>query len=227
MGNKQKLVIGLISLLAFFVVLVILFSRVFAGKNGLQYLDNLYNCISKGSTYYIPDTRTEVGPFNGTTVNVTLKMASAEQANQTALLFTKSGATAQVSETKISVAGDLGKILGNCLDDADSMYFNDGAKVTGKYGYNERQVMVNWWNALKSMNKALGEKKRFKEAKILTEVQERAVEPAYNYYKIQPEKISDRLGMVIFSLIFYVVYTLWYGFAILFLFEGSGLKLEH
>jgi hypothetical protein len=227
MGNKKKFMTGLISLLAFFVVLVIFFSPVFAGKNGLQYLDNLYNCISKGSTYYIPDTRTKAAPFNGTTVSVTLKTANAEQANQTAVLFTKSSATAQVSETKINVTGDLGKILENCLDDADSMYFNDGAKVATKYGYNERQVMFNWWNALKSMNKELSEKKQFKEAKAVTVVQERAVEPSYNYYTIQPQKISDRLGVVIFSLIFYVVYTLWYGFAILYLFEGWGLKLEH
>jgi hypothetical protein len=33
--------------------------------------------------------------------------------------------------------------------------------------------------------------------------------------------------VVIFSLIFYVVYTLWYGFAIMFLFEGWGLQLEN
>ncbi len=35
------------------------------------------------------------------------------------------------------------------------------------------------------------------------------------------------LGIVIFSLIFYVVYTLWYGFAIMFMFEGWGMRLEH
>jgi len=32
---------------------------------------------------------------------------------------------------------------------------------------------------------------------------------------------------VTFSLVFYVVYTLWYGFGIMFMFEGSGMKLEH
>jgi len=32
---------------------------------------------------------------------------------------------------------------------------------------------------------------------------------------------------VIFSLVFYVVYTLWYGFGIMYMFEGWGLRLEH
>jgi hypothetical protein len=32
---------------------------------------------------------------------------------------------------------------------------------------------------------------------------------------------------VILSLLFYVVYTLWYGVGVLYLFEGLGLKLGH
>ena len=55
----------------------------------------------------------------------------------------------------------------------------------------------------------------------------KAVECSNNYYHIAPQKIGDRFGIVIFSLVFYVVYTLWYGFAIMFMFEGWGLRLEH
>jgi hypothetical protein len=77
------------------------------------------------------------------------------------------------------------------------------------------------------MEKALKEQKKFKEAKLVALVVKKAVETGYNYYQIQPQKIGDKYGIVIFSLIFYVVYTLWYGFAILLMFEGWGLKLEH
>ena len=42
---------------------------------------------------------------------------------------------------------------------------------------------------------------------------------------------KDRKGvkdfMLIASLAFYVIYTMWYGFGLLFLFEGAGIKLEH
>ncbi len=58
-------------------------------------------------------------------------------------------------------------------------------------------------------------------------IQKKAVETAYNYFEVEPVHIMDKLGLVIFSLAFYVIYTLWYGFAILFLFEGWGLKLSH
>jgi predicted amidophosphoribosyltransferase len=142
-------------------------------------------------------------------------------------LFEHSGEAVQVSPDQISVTGDLGRMLANCLADADSMYANSGDKVAGKYGYEEKRALYNWWQALKGMEKDLKHQKKFKEAKAVALVKKKAVETAYNYYTIEPQKISDKLGIVIFSLVFYVIYTLWYGFAILFLFEGWGLKLEH
>jgi hypothetical protein len=77
------------------------------------------------------------------------------------------------------------------------------------------------------MDKDLAKQRKFSETKFIATVQKKAIECAYNYYKIEPQNISDKYGLVIFSLFFYVVYTLWYGFAILILFEGMGLRLEH
>ena len=62
---------------------------------------------------------------------------------------------------------------------------------------------------------------------MVSAAQKRAVETVYNYYGIEPQRISDRFGIVILSLVFYVVYTVWYGFAIMYLFEGWGIKLSH
>ena len=80
---------------------------------------------------------------------------------------------------------------------------------------------------MKEMDKELKDQKKFKEAKVVSLVKKKAVESSYNYYKIEPQKISDRWGIVIISLLFYVIYTLWYGFAIMFMFEGWGMRLEH
>jgi hypothetical protein len=154
-------------------------------------------------------------------------MADEAQAQQTAALFMKGGALVNVSGTGLKVEGELGKILANCLEDSDSMYINDGQTISSKYGYNERQVMFNWWKALKSMDKGLTKQKEFEAAKVVSQVVNKAVECSYNYYKIEPQKISDRVGIVIFSLVFYVVYTLWYGFSVMYMFEGWGMKLEH
>jgi hypothetical protein len=214
-------------MIGFMIVLVFFFLPFYEGKNALDYLDNLYNSISKGSAYYIPKVKEETARFNGNVVNMTLATSSPKQAEQTALLFKAGGADAMVKEAQLQVAGDLGKILENALADADIMYRNEGNKVVEKYGYDERQVLFNWWKAMQEMDKDLGKQKKFKEGKAASLVQKKAIEASYNYYKIEAQQIGERLGTVLFSLVFYVIYTLWYGFSILFMFEGWGLKLGH
>ncbi|NVM22701.1 MAG: hypothetical protein HWN68_13090 [Desulfobacterales bacterium] len=226
-ANKKEFFGGAGLLIVFLVVLVVIFSPVFNGKNGLEYLDALYNSISKGSAYYIPKVMEESDRFTGDAVAVTLAMKNDEQAQQTVPLFMKAGAMVNTSSAELGVSGDLGNILANCLADADDMFANDGSKVADKYGYDEKRVLYNWWKALKLMDKDLKKQQKFKEAKMVALVGKKAVECSYNYYKIEPQKISDRIGIVVFSLVFYVVYTLWYGFAIMFMFEGWGMKLEH
>ena len=225
-AKKKEFTAGILMMAAFIVVLVIFFMPVFNGMNGLDYLDNLYNSISKGSANYIDKMKKEAEPFNGDIVNVAVQMTSDEQAKQTAALFNQA-AMVQIIDSQLKISGDLGRMLDACLKDAEHMFHNDGKALSERYGYNERQALYNWWSALKAMDKNLKEQKKFKEAKVIDTISAKAVETAYNYYGINPKSITDKLGVVIFSLVFYVVYTLWYGFSILFMFEGYGLRLEH
>ncbi len=218
---------GLGLIIGFVVVLILFFLPFYNGKNGLNYLDNLYNSISKGSAYYIPKVKEEVGQFKGNMVSMTLTMSNPKQAEQTALLLKAGGAETKGNGRELTAAGDLGKILENALADADLMYANEGKKIVDKYGYDERVALLNWWKAMQEMNKDLGKQKKFREGDMAILVQKKAIEASYNYYGIEPQKIGDRWGTVVFSLFFYVIYTLWYGFAILFMFEGWGLRLGH
>jgi hypothetical protein len=38
--------------------------------------------------------------------------------------------------------------------------------------------------------------------------------------------VSDRWGLMSLMLVFYVLYTLWWGYAILYLFAGLGLSMK-
>ena len=226
-AHKKEFFGGGAMMVVFIVVMVIIFSPVFNGKNGLQYMDDLYNCISKGSAYTIPQLKEKANKYMGNTVNATLAMKDNEQAEKTASLLKNAGASVAISGSELKVTGDFGKILTHCLGDADLMYYNKGQALVSKYNYNEREVVYNWWMALKAMDKDLKKQKKFEESKTIGEISKKGVELAYNYYKVEPQKVSDRLGILAFSLIFYVAYTLWYGFSIMFMFEGWGMKLEH
>ncbi len=226
MEKKSQFLAGTGLMASFIMVLIFIFMPVFNGKNSLNYLDSLYNSISKGSAYYIPKVREKSQLFNNTIIAVELGMATKQQCGQSALLFLKGDAVVKPSGAELAISGDLGQILANCLTDADIMYHNDGRSLSEKYGYDERRVLFNWWMSLTLMEKELKAQKKFEEADVVAMVTKKAVETSYNYFGIEAQKISDKYGIVILSLAFYVLYTLWYGFAILFMFEGWGLELE-
>lgn len=223
--NKKEFYGGALLMVLFVLVFVFMFQPVINGKNSMAYLDDLYNAISKESAYYIPELREEADAYDGKMMQLTLKYGNEAAAAQSAELFRIAGAAAQPDGQQLLVQGDLGPVLDNALADADLLYHNDDKALEQKYGMEGRRVVYNWWNTLKAMDVAFGKQSSFAEAKIAGSIGKKAVETAYNYYSIEPIKITDRLGIVIFSLVFYVVYTMWYGFAILFLFEGWGLKL--
>jgi len=221
-GRKGKLGIGIALMASFIVVLVIFFMPVFGGQNGLDYLDNLYNSISKGSAYYIPKVQHMVEDHGSKQVDLNLKLSDAAAV---APLFTSAGASAAVEGDTLKVSGDLESIFSAALSDADAAYHNNDDELEAKYGDGVRQTMYGWWEALHEMERDLKRQKIFASADLAHSVQAKTVECAYNYYGIEPQKIGDRWGIVLFSLIFYVVYTIWYGYAIMFIFEGLGFEL--
>ena len=54
----------------------------------------------------------------------------------------------------------------------------------------------------------------------------KAIEASYNFYKVDAKKVKDEAGLMTFLLVFYVAYTMWWGFAIFFIFEGIGLSMK-
>jgi hypothetical protein len=66
----------------------------------------------------------------------------------------------------------------------------------------------------------------FAEASFLADVVKKGVEVGYNFYGIEPQQASAKAGILSFSLVFYVIYTLWWGYGILFLFEGVGMQMK-
>jgi len=218
---------GVTLLAGFGIVLVAMFLPLFGGRNALDYMDSLFNSVSKGSAYYIADLKAEAEEQRGNAVAVGLAMTSEAQAGQTAELLRTGGATAEVAGAELRVSGDLGGILSRCLQDSDEMFANAGAALRDRYGYQEKRVLFNWWTALRAMDEDLKRQSRFAEAAFVAKVNEKAVECAYNYYGIEPWKVSEKIGLVLFSLVFYVVYTVWYGYAIILTLEGWGLRLGH
>lgn len=226
--DKKEFGLGLALLVGFFLALFAIFSPLHeGGRNTLDYLDGVFNAISKNSAYYIPGVAEKAKQHEGSAVALTVKAADPAQAARMAKLFTAAGASVASEDGMLKVSGDLGKLLAASLADADLMFKNDGAAVSAKYAEEGRRVLHDWHQALSAMTKDLNKQEKFTEAKTLRDVQTKAVEPAYNYYGVEAVPMSSMIWVALAALVGYVLYTIWYGFAILFLFEGWGLKLEH
>ena len=225
--NKREFGGGVALLVAFFVVLFLMFQPMFNGHNAMEYLDNLYNSISKGSVDYAPGLKAEAARYNNKSLDLKLTYASEIEAQQSADLFKLAGAVTDIDGKTLHVSGSLGLIMDATLTDSNLLYHNDSKSLEEKYGIEGRRVLYNWWSSYKLIDKGLTKQKEFEAAKSTATISKKAVEASYNYFGVEPVNIMDELGLVIFSLAFYVIYTLWYGFAILFIFEGWGLKLSH
>jgi hypothetical protein len=226
--DKKEFGLGLVLLAVFFVVLGLIFSPLFEGdRNTLDYLDNTFNSISKNAAYFIPGITDKARKFDGTEVSVTIKAADAGQAARLEKILSVAAAMVVVDGTKMVVSGNLGQLIGGALADADLMFKNDGAAISGKYDLEGKRVLHDWHQVFSTMTKDLNRQGKFQEGKILRDVQTKALEPAYNYYGVEAIPMSSMFWVAMAALIGYVIYTVWYGFAILFLFEGWGLKLNH
>ncbi|WP_165072136.1 hypothetical protein [Desulfovibrio sp. ZJ200] len=219
----------LLSFLALFAVLLMPVMRDESGNHltGLQYADNVFNELSKGSSYFIPGVRESLKSVEGKEVQLTVKLKKADLAPLAVMVLQKSGAAdATAADGKVSFRGDLGTLLASATDDANALYHNNAAAVAQKYeGAPALKVAAAWWYLLSPSIKELQKERRISEAQVVDQVVRRAIEPGNNFYSVLPAKVSEHIWLMSGMLIFYVLYTLWYGFAIFELFEGVGLAM--
>lgn len=226
--DKREFGIGLLLMAVFLCGLALVFSPLFEnGKNALDYLDGVFNSVSKASAYYIPASAEKARRLEGAAVSLRLEAADLLQASRMEKLLGAAGASVAVEGRRLVVSGDLGRILGAALADSDTMFGNDGARLSERYGFEARRILLAWHAALTEATKDLNRQGRFREAATVRDTVTRSIEPAYNYYGVTAVPMGRMIGIAFLALVGYVVYTVWYGYAILFLFEGWGLKLEH
>lgn len=224
--HKKPFRTGALLGLSFLGVLFLIFSPVFGGKNGLEYADDLFNKLSKGSSYFIPKLKDEVNKFSGKNITVTVKLEKPELLERAARVLGAAGAQVSAQGSELKISTDLGKMLSGVIKDSDAMYHNDESKLAAAYGFDGREVLSLWWSLLTKMDKELKKDKKVEESNVVSEVTKKGVEPAYNFLGIEAQRVTDKAGTMTGLLVFYVLYTLWWGYAIFYMFDGIGLSMK-
>jgi len=224
--DRKHFVWGALLSVSFAVVLVIMFSPVFSGENALQAADRLFNSIAKGSTNYFAGLLERSEQYRDTGFEASLRLAEEETAARAMKVLRHAAVDCTTDGGKLTAAGNLGQLLQAALKDAEAMFNNQGKEIAEKYGYPEKETLFVWWKVFKELESDLKKQKRFKEAALVADVVKKGVEVGYNFYGIEPQKASAKAFILSFSLVFYVIYTLWWGYGILFLFEGVGMQMK-
>lgn len=224
--NKGAFAKGILLAISFLIVLVIMFMPLFNGENALRAADRLFNSISKGSTSYIPDLVKKNKAYESVAFEATVKLQKKDMIPQVAKLLTSAGATASAEGEQLKIKGNLGTVLGAALKDSEAMFNNRDGELQTRYGFPGKEVLYAWWSMFKGLDLDLKRQGKFKEAAFVGDVVKKGVEVAYNYFQIEPQSAVSKAGILTFSLIFYVIYTLWWGIAVLFIFEGLGLEMK-
>jgi hypothetical protein len=225
--NKTEFAKGAVLAVTFAGVLALIFSPIFGdGRNGLVYADDMFNKLSKGSSYFIPKVMKSNEKFANTAIAVSVKFDKPEQADGAMKLLAAAGVEAKNASPDLQINGNLGTLMSKILQDSDDMFKNNGAAVAARYGADEKKVMETWHVTLKGVDKSLKKQGKIEDAKIVSDVMKKAVEPAYNYYKVEAQNVIDKAGIMTGLLVFYVVYTMWWGFAIFYMFDGIGLTMK-
>jgi hypothetical protein len=193
------------------------------GKTLIQAADDLFNQLTKGSTYVIPKVLNKAEKFEGTSFEVSVKVESQEDIDKFTKVFAAGGARVAAQGQEVVINGDLGRVAKAALADADVEFKNNGAQLQSKYGMESREVLYYWWTGFKNLSSQYKIENKATELSFVNDLMQKGIEPAYNFEGINAVSVSEKSGITTFMLVFYVLYTILYGFAIMYLFEGLGI----
>jgi hypothetical protein len=228
--NTRSFARGFVLMISFMAVFTLILMPIYPGERskltGLDYADNLFNRLSKGSSWFIPEIAPRVRDMQGKTIEVTVQLKKAASADAVVRLFTASGAAASAEGGLVRVMADLGTLLGAVLADCEAVYHDKPEPVAAKYGMDGGKALAFWWEGLQPMIKELQKMKCIAEAQAVDLVLRKGIEPAYNFQGIAAGSVKQEFVLLLALLVFYVLYTLWYGFAIFNILEGIGLTMK-
>lgn len=229
--NRAAFMRGAVLLGSFLILFILIMTPLFpSGVWGqkytlLQYADAVFNQLSKGSSWFVPELRHRISELGAATVRVSLKsLPDASLAPVMEKLVDKAGGRSAIQGNGFEYSVSLKSLLSSAVDDSSMLYDNDGEKVSDHYaGVPWEKAARGWWELLSLSVHELQKQGKVSEANLVNDVVLKAVEPGYNFYGMPRAGMSGHVMMVAALLAFYLLYTLWYGFGIMEVFEGFGL----
>ena len=138
--QKRSLGIGTLLTITFLGTLIIMIMPIWDGSNFFKYADEIFNSLSKGSVYFIPEITKKIEKYDEN-INIKIKLEDTNIVNGISLLYSKT-AKVKVSGNEITISGNLKDILKSALLDADLAYHEKYDDLTSKYGLDGSTLLL-------------------------------------------------------------------------------------
>jgi hypothetical protein len=224
--HRRKFLTGAAGLFVFAAVFAFGHTPLLEGKSVWLWADDLFNRLAKHSTDYIPEARKKAEKFNGVAVDIAIHPRDLVTVDEFIRVVKMGGCDAKpMADKRIRLTGDLGRMAEAALADAELAFGNDAKAIEEKYRMNPSEVNYCWWILFDGLARRYMQENQSGNNEFAKFLSAKVFEPAYNFRGIVAENASQKMTAVVGLLLFYVLYTVWYGFSILYLFEGFGISV--
>lgn len=222
--DKRKFWIGGIGLIIFFVLFAFWSTLMIDHKAALEWADDLFNQLAKSSAYQIPLALKKAKGFEGILVDLSVNLTWPDADKKVTKIMATNGIDAYaIGDGRVRIKSDLGLLSQAAITDAGLLFGGRERELQDKYGLSGREVIYYWWTTFDDLVRRYVQLNRPSEADFTKFMMTRVLEPSYNFVGIRPRDISENVSTVVLLLAFYILFTIWYGFSIMYLFEGIGI----
>jgi hypothetical protein len=181
--------------------------------------------LAKKSAYSIPEARAKAAKFSGRQVDFGVKPRDAADLAGLARLLEAHGIRSSLTDDgRVRFSGDLAQLSDQALTDADAAFHDGLGSLEARYRMPGHEVLYSWWIIFDGLTRRFIQEAAVAEANFTRFLTTRVLEPAYNFRRVPAADGRSAAWHMAALLAFYVVYTLWYGFSLLCVFEGLGIR---
>jgi len=217
--------LGVAGLVVVFLVLGVSAAPVYEGRSSLMWADRFFNRLAKDSANSLAKARALAGTCAPLQIDMGVHPRDLADPEKLIGLLARAGIPSRATgDGRVRVQAPFADILAAATADAALAFANRFDDLREKYGFSGEDAIYAWWLIFDGLTRRFVQEGLSAQTEMAKFMSTKVLEPAYNFRGIQARPIHENALPVVGLLTFYVIYTLWYGFAILSLFEGLGIS---
>ena len=224
LAAPRRFALGLGLLAAFAVLLAFMLAPLSDGKSLLVVADGLFNARAKSSVNSFDKAESQAAKWVGTSVDLGVSPDEVADAEQVLRVLAGHAEGTQAPDGRVRVTGDLGTLAEAAIADAAVLYRNETEGFAADHsGVSAAQAAYSWWLVFDGLSRRYVQEDQAGKAAFTRLVSTKVLEPSFNFRGIAVQSSGESALKLAGLLAFYLAYTMLFGLAIMYIFEGLGI----